>query len=306
MASWVFKALFQKAVASMPAHRQIHFFLQRHVIRSLRIRPAFLEDRLDHCSKHLCAWRGLHPEGRPRRVLEIGTGWYPVVPVGLRLCGIQDIISVDTSPHLRQDLCTELLAALKALLAEGMLETFLPDVTSEGRRLLEKVPPRIQKEELLTELGITYQVEDARKLSFPSDSIDLIISNNTLEHIPKSIISAMLPELKRVLHPQGVMSHYIDLADHYSYGDSQISPYHFLRYSDKQWDWIENKIQSQNRMRASQYRQLFEGAGFEVIQEDNEWGDLRQLKEVPLAEPFKNMAMDDLGVLYSHMICRCA
>ncbi len=65
-------------------------------------------------------------------------------------------------------------------------------------------------------------------LNIKSDSVDFICSNNTFEHIPADILSAILREFKRVIKPGGLMSHFIDMSDHFAHFDSRITIYNFL------------------------------------------------------------------------------
>lgn len=270
------------------------------------IQPDFLKDRLSHCEKHMSAWHLKHSDTLPTSVLEIGTGWYPVVPMGLLLSGLDSLTTIDPYPHLRKDLILEIWTHLHRCYQDGSLETLLPGLDWErGRALLEQPPsPESNVDALLEQWGMTYMVEDARQMSIETNSIDLIISNNTFEHIPQRILEDIVPELKRILRPEGIMSHYIDMADHYSYVDTKISPYHFLQFTEQQWGWIENKLQSQNRMRVSQYRSLFQNSGFDVLKEENESDDVSILDHLRLKVPFQNMSKGELGVTYSHMICQ--
>lgn len=304
MPSWILKAAIQKGISLLPAHRELHFWMQKYLWRSLQITPDFLEDRLSHCHKHLTAWRAQSSKDLPEQVLELGTGWFPVVPMGLRLCGVPHIMTIDQWPHLKLEFVRELWTSLRELNREGKLRQWLPDCQAEALALFDFPPPTDPKNlpAFLDSWGIKHLVEDARALSIADNAIDLVISNNTLEHISPSLIRQILPELNRVLKSTGVMSHYIDLADHYSYSDSSISPYHFLRFTEKQWTWIENSLQSQNRLRISQYRQLFQEQNLKIVAEMNEWGPIEALKQIPLRAPFDQMKREDLGVTYSHMV----
>ena len=70
-------------------------------------------------------------------------------------------------------------------------------------------------------------------LSLQKESVDFICSNNTFEHIPQEILRDILVEFKRVLHPNGLMSHFIDMSDHFAHFDSRITIYNFLQIQQK-------------------------------------------------------------------------
>jgi len=58
---------------------------------------------------------------------------------------------------------------------------------------------KLSLDEVLQMLKVTYLIEDARKLSLPDNSIDLVNSNNTFEHIYPKILIPILKEFKRVV-----------------------------------------------------------------------------------------------------------
>ena len=62
----------------------------------------YFEDRLNHCREHYKNFRK-HNSTQNFSHLEIGTGWYPVVPTGMFLYGAGSITTVDltrlSNPH---------------------------------------------------------------------------------------------------------------------------------------------------------------------------------------------------------------
>jgi len=303
---WWLKAGIQKGISILPWGRSIHHFLQQKLWRSLRLSDDFLIDRLSHVEKHLNAWKHFHPSSNPRAILELGTGWYPIVPIGMYLSGVDQIYSVDQNQYLSSSRFAELLSYLKAWHAEGLLERYLPSLQPERWKKLWQLHLRHQDDfdQLLSALPIHYWVGDGRALPYPQAHFDLIHSNNTFEHIPPKILVGLIQEMQRVLSPKGVMSHYIDLADHYSYGDSTLSPLHFLRFSERQWSWIENRFQSQNRLRINQYEALYEAQGLTTISAEVEYAAENALAGFKLAAPFATFPLDKVRVLYAQLISR--
>lgn len=128
-----------------------------------------------------------------------------------------------------------------------------------------------------------------------------------MEHIPARDIAAIFRELHRVLKPGGVISCEIDYHDHYCTFDKSITPYNFLRYSDRHWRIFNPPLNYQNRLRHSEYLALARGAGFELVEEGlSEVGtpQLEQLASVPLAEQFRHFAEGDLAITQSHLVLR--
>ena len=96
------------------------------------------------------------------------------------------------------------------------------------------------------------------------------------------------------------MSALIDLRDHYSYFDPSVSVYRFLKYSDRAWRLWNPPLHYQNRMRASEFRELFAGEGWEIVKFDAEEPDERdkaELERMHLAPHFRSLGDNaDLGV----------
>ncbi|WP_415579685.1 class I SAM-dependent methyltransferase [Helicobacter labetoulli] len=81
--------------------------------------------------------------------------------------------------------------------------------------------------------NISYHIKDAAQTGFADNEVDYICSYSVLEHIPLDSIRRIFSECYRVLKPNGRIVFLIDYQDHYSYFDSNLSIYNFLRFSSK-------------------------------------------------------------------------
>jgi hypothetical protein len=151
--------------------------------------------------------------------------------------------------------------------------------------------------ELLGGLGVRLLVGDARDSGLQGGSVDLFVSNNTLEHIPNQTLRGILGEFRRLASPEAVMDHFIDMSDHYAHFDSAITEFNYMRYSDSVWRLFNNRLQYQNRLRLSDYRRLIEDAGFQVVAENAERGSMSELKATKLAQRFRGYPLEELIVL---------
>jgi hypothetical protein len=189
------------------------------------------------------------------------------------------------------------------------LERLAPALQEEAGRTLRPLGgPVGSLAELESRFGIRYLAPcDARSTGLPSGSIDFASSTDTCEHIPRGDLAAIFVESRRLLRPGGSFSCRIDLQDHYSYFDPSLSRYNFLRFSDRAWSLANSPIHFQNRLRSSEYIELVRNAGFEVVRErtsgPNENGRA-ELAELPLAERFRGMPVDDLGVTILSFVAR--
>jgi SAM-dependent methyltransferase len=227
----------------------------------------------------------------------------------LWLCGCEQIFTADLRDHFRPALLHSLIQSLDNEPYISLLQETLPDlqterIYSESLKTVLDFISLIKSDHSDSYLPVSRILGDARHLPLADQSVDFVVSNNTLEHIPTEVIPGILRSFHRVLRPGGLMSHHIDMADHYSYFDSRISPWHFLRYSPGQWEWIENRLQSQNRLRVSHFHQMMEEAGFEIVRIDNEVFDTDHFRKQALHRTFAAMAPEEAGVLHTHIVTR--
>jgi SAM-dependent methyltransferase len=303
MKKWILKALIQKLISALPMRHRINYLFQKYVTKGVRLSPQYLEDKLIHFSHHFRYFEEIKGGVKEKTVLELGTGWYPIVPVCFFLAGAERIYTVDITPFLTPEKVRQTLAKLIEWRENGQLQNYvqpLPERWDQLVRLSAQTDADLPT--LLKALHIDYLVADARKLPLEAASIDFITSNNTFEHIYPHILEPILREFRRVLRPGGLMSHFIDLSDHFAHLDPTITIYNFLRFSRRQWRLIDNPIQPQNRWRMPQYRQLFEQTGWQVLKEENRPGDLEALRSVPVHEEWKSMTEEDLAVSHGYVV----
>jgi SAM-dependent methyltransferase len=133
-----------------------------------------------------------------------------------------------------------------------------------------------------------------------SHSIDFCLSNAVLEHIPKGDFPRLASELKRLLKPEGVCVHRVDLKDHLGGGLNN------LRFSAATW---EGPLFSRsgfytNRIRYAEMLAVFEQAGFtcEVARKVT-WDKLPMARSA-LAEEFQTLTDEDLLVSGFDLVLR--
>jgi SAM-dependent methyltransferase len=298
---WLAKAALVK-LGSLPGAAGPHYFVQRHVTRSLPTSNRVFLRKARRAARHLEVFETHGPRRPLERCVhyEFGAGWELIAPLVLWSLGIERQILVDVRPNARLELVAHTVARLDK--RHKRLSRKL------GRPLRRPGGPLRSLEELERRFGIRYLAPwDARSTGLPAGSIDFISSTSTLEHIPAEDVAAILAECRRLLRPDGILSCRIDLADHYSYADDRISPYNFLRFAPRTWRLLNSRLHFQNRLRRSDYLALFAAAGFDVVAEavgsptDERLAALRQL---PLAEPFRGRPLEDLAVLGLRLVAR--
>jgi hypothetical protein len=269
MPHWLLKACTQKVISWLPRSDAVNYVFQKHVTKTAQLRPEWFDHKLDQAARHLRNWSTAGHDDRPHRVLELGTGWHPVVPLALGLAGVDQVLSVDRTSLVRTANIGAVLRMFIEADDDGRLAKHLPVLRPDRLEVVRSLAPDPEAAPArLDDAGVTFLVGDARNTSLPAASIDLFTSNNTFEHIPPDVLLDILLEMRRLAAPAAVFSHFVDLSDHYSHFDSSLSPYNFLRYSEPQWRLLNNRLVFQNRLRVSDYRRLFSAAGLELLHED--------------------------------------
>lgn len=283
---WYVKALVQNAIAQLPAPvaDPLYFQLQR---RLGELRNPRFDMRFNAALEVAEALAEADIKLAGKRVLEVGTGRTVDLPLGLWLMGADEVVTVDITRLLRADLVDAAIGYLERSwsdLRPRMLAYADADTLDERFAFL-RAARGVDDDGLnafLGRVGIDYRAPcDAARLSLPDESIDLHVTFVVLQHVPPEPIVNILREGRRVLRRDGHMVHIANTGDHFAHADPSLSPLHFLRYSERQWDLIAgNRFMYQNRMRADDYYARFEAAGLSVAHtkermDDRALSDLR-------------------------------
>ena len=261
---WLAKAATQKLLSALPASGSLNYLFQRHVTRNL---PRSTEDFTVHAREavsHFRALTGHAPGLDPTRVraYEFGAGWDLTTPVILAGLGVRHQTLIDIRRNLRLSEVNHTLRQY-ADLREALAERFgceLGALDTNAVRSDADLSPRF---------GIRYVApRDARKTGLEADSFEFISSTFTLEHIPASDLGPILRECSRLLTRDGVISCSVDMQDHYSFFDSSLSVYNFLKYSPRSWRWINSSLHFQNRLRLPDYLREFDRSGLDILEVD--------------------------------------
>lgn len=234
-------------------------------------------------------------------VLEIGTGWLPIVPLLFRLAGARRLILTDVERLMDR----QTIARARAVIRANM-----PAISA----VLQKTDAELTAT-LEADFPFEYRVPwDSR--SHPAASADIVFSRAVLEHVPPVVLERLVTGLGRILRPGGVMCHAVDNSDHWEHRDKSLSRLDFLRYEEG-WFWrlaCRNTQAYQNRLRHSDYLRLFAAHGWTAIVADGTPDErcLRDLETLPLALAFRHYDHQDLAILTSYFVfrrtteCACA
>lgn len=306
MKKWVLKAIVQKTISFLPFKHRINFLFQKYITKGVNLTEPYFEDRLTHYKHHSQFQKKYKNTLEGITVLELGTGWHPVVPIGFFLSGADQIFTVDISELTDRQKVLDTIQFFLKYQKEGRLSDFC-EVLPQRLQVLKEIiaeQDAYDWDRLSAALNLRYLVVDARKLPLENQVVDLITSNNTFEHVYADVLRDILLSFKRVLKSNGLMSHFIDMSDHFAHLDHSITIYNFLRFSEQEWAMIDNSIQPQNRWRIPQFRELYQKLEIPITEELNRKGDLEALNRVPIHPSFQHIAPADLAVSHSYVVSK--
>lgn len=302
MPPWWIKAAVQGGLSLLPRSERLNEAFQQHVTHTIALTPARFEAKVGQARRHLRRHARATDGALPGSVLELGTGWYPIVPVALAVSGVPHTISIDLHPLVSAARTREVLERFAGHARSDALRPLLPTVTEAGVERLDAALAGAAADatagDLLAPLGVELRRGDARESGLPAGSIDLFVSNNTFEHIPAEVLRGLAAEFARLAAPGAVMDHFVDMRDHYSSFDGSISRLNYLRYPDPVWRVFNNRLQYQNRLRLPDYRAILEEAGFAMIAEHRREGRAGEFDGLRVARRFRQLPREDREVLF--------
>tara|TARA_B110000503_G_scaffold51622_1_gene83290 strand:- start:3356 stop:4285 length:930 start_codon:yes stop_codon:yes gene_type:complete len=304
MKKWKQKVIVQKTISYLPGSHKINYIFQKYITKGVCLKDIYFYDRLDHAKTHLKSYQKYSKNTTPNISLEIGAGWYPVVPVSFFLTGTNKIYSVDVTFLTSKERIKTTLNKFVECNNLGKLKEYIT-IIPERFQVIEDLLNNFEEyslDEILNHLNLTYLIEDARNLSLESGSIDFINSNNTFEHIYPSILIPILKDFKRVIKRDGVMSHFIDMSDHFAHFDKSINIYNFLQFTDAKWKWIDNSIQPQSRIRIYDYKEIYSDLKIPISEESFRKGNLKDLESISLAKKYLEKPLEEIAKSHCHFI----
>tara|TARA_R110002072_G_scaffold3867_18_gene27681 strand:- start:1479 stop:2396 length:918 start_codon:yes stop_codon:yes gene_type:complete len=299
---WILKAIVQKVISYFPNSQKVNFLFQKYITKGVQLSDQYFSDKYNSAIDHLYYFKK-HGKTDSFRVLELGSGWYPVVPIALFLAGSKSIVSFDISPLMNKEGILKTIQKFLDWEKKGMLNELKPYAKQERFIALEKLnDDSLTFEELLSGIALQLKVKDARDTGEKADSFDLICSNNTFEHIYPIILKPIIAEFQKLLIPGGVMSHFIDMSDHFAHLDKSISIYNFLKFSKTSWAIIDNSVQPQNRWRFKDYLDLYNKLEIPILDQKVRPGDLDVVKKMNLHSDFKNYSPAEVAISHGYIV----
>lgn len=241
------------------------------------------------------------------KVLELGTGWFPYMPIVAFLFGARDIVTVDLNPWLSNE---TLRKTIKSILdKEEKIKVnlnFDSEILNSRFSVLKSIyNDNCEFRLTLDRLGIKY-LSNYNVCNLEVDEkFDVILSSNVLEHIEINALSKIHAHLLNVVSDKGIAVHRYNPADHYAYlSGSTIS---FLTVPDWLWRFYrQGGIAYHNRLRTREHASLVSNNDW-VIKLwadaiDNKAVELLEGKKVNLNNRYNEMDLDEICAYYSWFV----
>ncbi len=181
-----------------------------------------------------------------KTVLEIGSGWSPMMPYLLLLkSGCKEVLTFDINSHYSR----KAIRRLNNYFAEQEGFDSWPEDTLHS--------------------SVRYFPKTDLAQNFPNQNIDIIVSRFVLEHISPTDLRKLHSVFYENLEEGSLIVHFISPSDHRAYADKNLSLFDFLKYSGSQWDRIQTRFDYHNRMRLPHYLEIFDETGFKVISQNH-------------------------------------
>lgn len=180
-----------------------------------------------------------------KKVLEIGSGWFPIMPYFFIYFGkVSKVYTYDINEHYRK----------------SSISKFNLDFEKEYNLKVDV--------EKANKYGLPHEVDyfPSKNIIFEDiPNIDIVFSRYVLSHVSPNDIEEMHKKIKRSVNKGTFIVHFISPSDLRQHGDKSISLQDFLQYSPSQWDKIQTRFDYHNRMRLPQFIELFTKLDLEIV-----------------------------------------
>lgn len=198
-------------------------------------------------------------------VYELGPGRTPFLMIAMALAGASRVVGLDvrnwmTVGFQQGELLDRIIAIVNSDEARSFRQAF--DISEES---LQRNLQRFN-----TSSPVGYKIFSGDRIQENDNSIRLLYSKSVLEHVNRTQVESTIRNQFHVLKPGAFALHIIDLRDHlHISGDHETRGdwLDALRYPE----WLHNALTSNrrayiNRMRANDWRRVFENQGFEILE----------------------------------------
>jgi SAM-dependent methyltransferase len=304
---WYLKVAAFHALSALPGGPQLYRFSQNHFTKTLVPTRGRIGQKLDVGWQY---WDWLKARDLTGVLLsgthlDFGSGWHPTIPLLYYSLGVNRQYLFDVTPLLDTDLLRETIRVFREMATD-------PDRPHRGElaRLPDPLAPGDnQWRSALAALGMEYVAPYHGRTQSLAGQIDIATSTQVLLYIGRENLLGSFRMLHGALKPGGLFLATVHLRDLYADADPHITPsYNHLKFSPWWWDHMVNtNLMSVNRLKARDYRQLLEQAGF-ILEAFDVAGptevELERLDKVKIHKSFAAYSREELAATHLFFVAR--
>lgn len=249
--------------------------------------------------------KGLLPAGGV--AMEVGSGWYHHDAFLLYLVGNYKVYLFDI-----QDKAS--LTYVRNYM--GHLLDHADLVSQELSIDKENMTAKINKVLSLPSLEAVYKecnfipaiVKNPSEMFLPPRSVDFMVGNCVLNHIPVRVLIPELSVLANILKDEGRMCFLLGHDDHWTFHDRSANQFNYYRYSDRFYRmFFETSFEFQNRLVKQEWLEVFRKCGLEVETYDIHITDQSrdQIRKLPhIDSRFRKYPLEELAIIHSYVVLK--
>lgn len=291
---WLVKIAVFKLLSAVPGGAAVYRYSQKRITRSLIPGRPRVEQKLN-VGLQYWEWLAARHYSLDGPHLDFGAGWHPTIPFLYYCLGMERQYLFDARPLLNRELVDETAKTFRQIVT---------DPHWSGRACLRQLPEfNFTKEfswtEYLGKMGITYHAPCENMFHEVAGTIETITCTQVLYYIGRDGLRHCFRQLHDCLKPGGKFLATIHLNDTYAAPGNGLSQYNHLRFSPTVWEkLINSSLMSCNRLKARDYRELLEEAGFKVVHfevAEPTANDLQEVDQIPIHSSFNHYSREELG-----------
>ncbi len=291
--NWLIKIAAFKLLSTLPGGAAVYRYSQERITRSLVPSRARVEQKINVGLQY---WDWLTSHHAPiGSHLDFGAGWHPTIPLLWYCLGVERQFLFDAAPLLNREMVDETVKTFRRIVT---------DAHWPRRASLHRLPEINTKNEAswteyLKQMGITYHAPCDVIFQEIAGTVEVITCTQVLYYIGRDGLRHCFRQLHNSLKPGGKFLATIHLNDTHAAPGNGLSQYNHLRYSPAVWEGLINSsLMSNNRLKARDYRELLESAGFGILHFEVAGptaSDLRELEQIPVHSFFNRYSREELG-----------
>lgn len=209
------KCIMQTIFSMLPNSEQMNYIAQKYISRNLPPSRQMYHSKFVQAMEHHKSFVA-HKSVDNAIVYEIGCGWHLAMALVFSTLGYKRIKALDVNDHIRSELVNTIVRYLRE---DGKISVSTIDIKENKMKgMLE--------DEFRIDLLIP---GDSAQTGMDDQSVDFIYSQEVFEHIEPALLTPIMNEGHRVLKDDGLISFYINYADHYCSIDKSICCERFKR-----------------------------------------------------------------------------